>query len=381
MKFNVSRTDLLRVLNALMKVILKKNAIAVLENVLVTQNGDAFTATSSSQENTLVMPLALTMLEGDFKPFCINPNLVSSFISALPEQPLTFEIDDKLTTARISYQGGEVQITIQSAEDFPRTQPMNAPKVSFELPTDVLLSCCKDAAQSTDHNEIRPVMNAVCLDVTNEGVVFVSSDGRTLYKYVYNHGVPFLKSGGPTELLLPGAVVSALTAPFAGAETVLIQADNNGMEIISGGTCFTIRTIEGKYPPYNAAIPTDNDYHVIMPVKSLKESISRVAVMASIASCMVTLSCEKGQLYLSSIDLDFNHEAKENLPLADVENACNLPDGYKIGMRYDNLRKMLDFVSSDNVRMEFGAPSRAIIMHDETTSPYTGLVMPLIVEA
>lgn len=380
MKFNVSRTDLLRVLNALMKVILKKNSIYILENVLVTQNGDSFTATSSSQENTLVMPLALTMLEGDFKPFCIDPNLVSSFISALPEQPLTFELDEKLTTARISYQGGEVQIAISSADDFPCTQPMNSPKVSFELPTDVLLSCCKDAARSTDDNVIRPVMNAVCLDVTNEGVVFVSSDGKTLYKYVYYHGVPFLKSGAPAQLLLPGAVVPALTAPFAGVETVLIQADNNGMEIISGGICFTIHTIEGQYPPYNAAIPANNDYHAILPVKSLKESISRVAVMASIASCMVTLSCEKGQLYLSSIDLDFNHEAKETLPLADVDDACNLPDGYKIGMRYDHLRKMLDLVSSDNVRMEFGDPSRAIILHDETTSPYTGLVMPLIIQ-
>ena len=72
MKFSVSSRELLRILKATGAVILRKNSLPILADHLFTRDGDKFFITGSSQENSLTMPIGITIDNGsDFQPFCL----------------------------------------------------------------------------------------------------------------------------------------------------------------------------------------------------------------------------------------------------------------------------------------------------------------------
>lgn len=379
MTFNVSRTDLLRVINAVSKVILKKNSIAILDKVLVAKKGEVFTITGSSQENTLTMPVGILVDSGNtFEQFCIDPALVSSFLTTLPEQPLRIDVDMQQHIAVIHYENGEVTIPVYDSNEYPQTPPIDKPIVSFDIPVDILLPAAKAAAACVGKSEIRPVMTAVALDVKQEGVVFVGTDGHVLYKYEYQHGVPFLTSGKPNTILIPAPIVPALSAPFAGIETVTITHDANRVCIENGDICFTIRDIEGQYPNYNQVFPSQSDYYAVFPLRHLVDVMRRVQLMASASSELVVFEKDNDGISLSSEDIDFGHKAKERLVVAEGEKMSVMPDKFRIGFKSSDFLKLLANVATDNARLEFTEPSRPVIIKEDGSSALSELLMPLL---
>ena len=70
MRFNVSAKELLRVLKATGAVMQKKCSLPILLDHLFTERDGKFFITGSSQENSLCMPLNLTIdTETDFETF------------------------------------------------------------------------------------------------------------------------------------------------------------------------------------------------------------------------------------------------------------------------------------------------------------------------
>lgn len=381
MKFNISKSSLLRALQAVTKVILKKNSIAILDNVLFSKHGDVFTITGSSQENSLTMPVELFLdSESKFEPFCIGPDVLQSLVSSLPEQPVEFDINLDTLKADISYSTGRVSLPVFRADAFPKLDSMKDVLVQFDLPTDVFLPAVKAASQCVGKSELRPVMTAVALDVNAEGVVFVGSDGHVLYKYVYNHGVPFLTKGNGGIILIPSPVISALTAPFNGIDTVTIKHDANHVTITAGDICFSIRDIDGRYPNYNSVIPKSQPYHILLPVKPLIESLRRVMLTASSSSELVRLGKDGSDITLSSQDIDFNRASTEHFQLAEGDKACTLPDHYAVGLKSSNFLMLLQSISTDNVLLELADPSRPMLLKEDGNSALTELEMPMLLE-
>ena len=85
MKFSVSSRELLRILKATGAVILRKNSLPILADHLFTRDGDKFFITGSSQENSLTMPIGITLDNGsDFQPFCLLAVDIIPLLGALP---------------------------------------------------------------------------------------------------------------------------------------------------------------------------------------------------------------------------------------------------------------------------------------------------------
>jgi len=223
-------------------------------------------------------------------------------------------------------------------------------------------------------------MSAVALDVKDEQVIFVGTDGHSLYKYEYFHGAPFL-SGEKTVILIPNTIVGSLQTPFLGVEAIEVLYDGKHVCLRAGDISFTIRDIEKKYPNYNSVIPKSNPYHVILPVASLLGALKRVQLMASDASNMVKLSKDGMFVNLSAADIDFSKSASENLTLAEVDKPLTLPDAFAIGFKAVTLLKLLDNISTDNVRIELSDPAHAmLIKEDAENSVLTELCMPMKLE-
>lgn len=383
MKFSVSSRELLRILKATGAVILRKNSLPILADHLFTRDGDKFFITGSSQENSLTMPIGITLDNGsDFQPFCLLAVDIIPLLGALPEQPITVEVDMSNHIAKIIYQSGQVSVPVEDSADYPRVSDVKEPKTSFDIEANIFFPAVKAANGCTAiDSTLRPQMSAVALDVQDEGVVFVGSDGHSLYKYSYQHGAPFL-TGSKVVILIPNTIAGQLQAPFAGVETLTIQHDGKHVCLKAGDITFTIRDIEQKYPNYNAVIPKNSPYHATLPVAALAGAVKRVQLMASDASNMVKLSKEGMFLNLSAEDYDFSKTASENLVLAEVDNPLTIPDGFAIGFKASSLLMLLGNISTDNVTLQLSEPSRAIlVLEDAPNSALVELLMPMQLNA
>ena len=383
MKFSVSSRELLRILKATGAVILRKNSLPILADHLFTRDGDKFFITGSSQENSLTMPIGITLDNGsDFQPFCLLAVDIIPLLGALPEQPITVEVDMSNHIAKIIYQSGQVSVPVEDSAEYPRVSDVKEPKTSFDIEANIFFPAVKAANGCTAiDSTLRPQMSAVALDVQDEGVVFVGSDGHSLYKYSYQHGAPFL-TGSKVVILIPNSIAGQLQAPFAGVETLTIQHDGKHVCLKAGDITFTIRDIEQKYPNYNSVIPKNSPYHATLPVAALAGAVKRVQLMASDASNMVKLSKEGMFLNLSAEDYDFSKTASENLVLAEVDNPLTIPDGFAIGFKASALLMLLGNISTDNVTLQFSEPSRAIlVLEDAPNSALVELLMPMQLNA
>lgn len=383
MKFSVSSRELLRILKATGAVILRKNSLPILADHLFTRDGDKFFITGSSQENSLTMPIGITLDNGsDFQPFCLLAVDIIPLLGALPEQPITVEVDMSNHIAKIIYQSGQVSVPVEDSAEYPRVSDVKEPKTSFDIEANIFFPAVKAANGCTAiDSTLRPQMSAVALDVQDEGVVFVGSDGHSLYKYSYQHGAPFL-TGSKVVILIPNTIAGQLQAPFAGVETLTIQHDGKHVCLKAGDISFTIRDIEQKYPNYNSVIPKNSPYHATLPVAALAGAVKRVQLMASDASNMVKLSKEGMFLNLSAEDYDFSKTASENLVLAEVDNPLTIPDGFAIGFKASSLLMLLGNISTDNVTLQLSEPSRAIlVLEDAPNSALVELLMPMQLNA
>ena len=383
MKFSVSSRELLRILKATGAVILRKNSLPILADHLFTRDGDKFFITGSSQENSLTMTIGITLDNGsDFQPFCLLAVDIIPLLGALPEQPITVEVDMSNHIAKIIYQSGQVSVPVEDSAEYPRVSDVKEPKTSFDIEANIFFPAVKAANGCTAiDSTLRPQMSAVALDVQDEGVVFVGSDGHSLYKYSYQHGAPFL-TGSKVVILIPNTIAGQLQAPFAGVETLTIQHDGKHVCLKAGDITFTIRDIEQKYPNYNSVIPKNSPYHATLPVSALAGAVKRVQLMASDASNMVKLSKEGMFLNLSAEDYDFSKTASENLVLAEVDNPLTIPDGFAIGFKASSLLMLLGNISTDNVTLQLSEPSRAIlVLEDAPNSALVELLMPMQLNA
>lgn len=383
MKFSVSSRELLRILKATGAVILRKNSLPILADHLFTRDGDKFFITGSSQENSLTMPIGITLDNGsDFQSFCLLAVDIIPLLGALPEQPITVEVDMSNHIAKIIYQSGQVSVPVEDSAEYPRVSDVKEPKTSFDIEANIFFPAVKAANGCTAiDSTLRPQMSAVALDVQDEGVVFVGSDGHSLYKYSYQHGAPFL-TGSKVVILIPNTIAGQLQAPFAGVETLTIQHDGKHVCLKAGDITFTIRDIEQKYPNYNSVIPKNSPYHATLPVAALAGAVKRVQLMASDASNMVKLSKEGMFLNLSAEDYDFSKTASENLVLAEVDNPLTIPDGFAIGFKASSLLMLLGNISTDNVTLQLSEPSRAIlVLEDAPNSALVELLMPMQLNA
>lgn len=379
MKFTVQSKELLRVLNALLKVIQKKNSIPILDTVLLDRAEDGrYTLTGSSAENMLVMAIDITPEAGTaFRKVCLNAQQLQAVIATLPEQPVEISVEDNYATT-IRYQGGQFNLMSQDAECYPLPASPAATRCAFSLPTAIFLPSFKSALPCSAHDEMRPQMSTVALDVSNEGVTFVACTTQMLYKYVYTHGIPFLTEGAPDMILIPNTIVSAIEYPFRNDEMVSFSHDGRQLTLSTDDARFIIRDQEGKYPNYNSVIPKENPYHVTLPIRDLTSALKRVSLMASDASQLVAFRKTDDDLTLTGEDIDFGTSAREVLSTAD----CTLPSGFAIGIRASSILQLLGAISTENVRLEFSDPSRPLLLkEDATNSALIELAMPLLLNA
>lgn len=371
MKFVVSSTALLSHLQAISKVINSKNTLPILDCFLLELEGSKLTLTAADSETRLVTSLEVNEAEGSGK-FAVNAKNLLDPLKELPEQPLTFEINNDNLETFIFFHNGKYNFIGQSGDDYPQPKELKETAVSLTIEPQVLFSGINRTLFASADDELRPVMNGIYFDITADDLTFVASDGHKLVRCK----TLAAKGGERASFILPKKPANLLKAILPKeAETVEIKFDENNAYIKMSSYTMTCRFIEGRYPNYNSVIPQNNSNKVVLDRMSFLNALKRVSVFSNQASNLIRLQLTDNNIVVSAQDIDFSTAAEETIACEYTGSTMN------IGFKSSFLIEILNNIPSSDISLELSDPSRAgliIPAENEENEDLLMLLMPMM---
>ena len=369
MRFDVSSTALLSRLQSISKVIASKNSLPILDSFLFNLEGNKLTITASDAETRLVTSVDVMNAQGSGL-FAVSAKILLDPLKELPEQPLTFDINDDNLEIFIHFQNGKYNFIGQKGDTYPQQKPLNENAIMMDA--QMLLNGISRSLFATADDELRPVMNGIYFDIHTDDLTFVASDGHKLVR-LRNLSV---KSPERASFILPKKPANLLKGLLSKeGEMVSIKFDDNNAYINCANFEMVCRLIEGRYPNYNSVIPQENPFKVTIDRISFLNALKRVSVFSNPASSLVKLQLKENEMLVSAQDIDFSTSAEEKI-------VCSF-DGTElsIGFKATYLIEILSNINSEEVILELADPSRAGLIvpsENEENEDLLMLLMPMM---
>lgn len=374
MKFVVSSSALLGLLQTTNKVISNKNTLPILDYFLFDLKDGVLKITASDLETSLVGTLPVESVEREGL-IAVPVKLMLDSLKEFSEQPLTIEANETTWEIVVSWKSGKLTLPGTSGLSYPELPQLNETKQTITLDVDTLLTGINKTIFATADDELRPVMNGVYVNIEPQSVTFVATDAHKLVKYTAENASEMAAS-----FILPKKPANLLRGMLPKEEeNVTIEFDDKNVLFRLKNQVLICRLIEGNYPNYNAVIPANNPNKVFVDRIELLNAIRRVAVCSNQSTNLIKFDIKQGEINLTAQDLDFSVSAQESLP-CDYEG-----ENIVIGFKSTFLIEILSNLETQTVLIELADLTRAGVfkpVYDEQPANDTlMLLMPMMINA
>ncbi len=369
MKFIVSSSYLKKELAAINGVITTNPVVPILENFLFEINDGTLTVTASDLQTSMVTELEVEAKENG--SIAVPSKILMETLTNLPEQPVTFSIDEETYSIEINSDNGRYKLSGENATDFPKV-PTVSDGNSVNISSDVLATAINNTILATSNDELRPAMTGVYMNLTDTNTTFVATDGHRLIRYRRVD----IASESDNSMIVPRKALTLLKSTLPAENTNVNVEFNVSNAFFKFGNIFMVcRLIDERYPDYENVIPANNENNMTINRSELLGSLKRIAIYANKTTHQVRLKITGSELVVSSEDLDFSNEANERL-------SCD-HDGedIEIGFNGKFLIELLGNVSSKEVTMKFSEPNKAgliVPVSQDENEDLLMLVMPVM---
>ena len=409
MEFIVSRNSLLQALQHVRCAIGKQDIQQVFKCFVFSFDGELMTIHASNGELWMKETVALDKMTGESRPIAIWHCDLMKSIKALDEQPLRFEVQEYQVI--VHHEIGSFRLPLyENVSEFfgskapdPDTEADDGWLLEYEAPClkSILGRCNFAMAQ----DELRPVMNGVFVNLTDQFSDYVSSDGHKLVR-VRKNPVYCGSSVVNTSFIIPYPVVKALlkVLPSTGDATVEYQKElmkehthtnSNGRKekylsterkpqcriTIDDKLTISFNTVEGKYPKYWSVIPEHHAFKMTADRKALIKSCDRLGIFADFTSGLMEMNIDETTLKLKTEDKEFSMAGEETLPCVSEPFDGHSPISLRIGMKTTTMSQTLKALSTEKVVFLFQDQARAVLIQPQPqpdNEEITMLVMPMI---
>ncbi|MFK7948251.1 MAG: DNA polymerase III subunit beta [Saprospiraceae bacterium] len=349
MKFSVSSADLLKQLQIASGAIGSNPVLPILEDFLFTIDGNTLKIAATDLETSISTEMEI-QASGSGE-VAIPAKILLDTLKALPEQPITFSVDEDNFAISIKSAYGKYKLAGEDGADFP-TIPQPDEVSSVELPSSSLMNAIGKTLFATSNDDLRPAMTGVYFSVGNAELTCVATDAHKLVKYTYLE----LESSITENFIVPKKALNLLKNSLHANDEVNLSFNRANAFFSFGSVNLVCRLIDARYPDYNAVIPTENPNVLTINRKDFQASLKRIAIYANKTTNQVVLNISAGSLTVSAQDLDFSNEATEQLP-------CSYEgEPLSIGFNAKFLAEMLNILDTDDVKLEMSNSNRAGIL-------------------
>lgn len=369
MKFIVSSSALLKQLQSINGVIASNPVVPILENFLFEINEGTLTITASDLETSMITEMHVEAKENG--RIAAPARILLDTLKNLPDQPVTFTIDEETYTIELSSANGRYKLSGENATDFPRV-PVVKGNNSIEVPSNLLARAINKTIFAVSTDELRPAMTGIFVQLNENNITFVATDGHRLLRYRRFD----VSTGNSASIIIPRKAFTLLKSTLpAEPTTVRVEFNTSNAFFSFENIRMVCRLIDERYPDYENVIPAQNPNRLVIDRYDLLSSIKRISIYSNKTTHQVRLRIAGSELHVSAEDLDFSNEANERL-------SCQYDgEDMEIGFNARFLIEMLNNIDSDEISLELSTPNRAGLLmptSNDNNENILMLVMPVM---
>lgn len=250
MKFTVSSTAMANKLAAMAKVMNNKPALPILSTFMLEVKEDApLEVTASDLECVWHGSLDITGQEGTGK-VCITASTLLEAVRNLPEQPITFTINDNDKSVTIHYLNGHYDMAGFGSDEYPMMQDES--DIRFDMDAATLCNSIDQSLYAVSYDAQRPVMTGISYTFAGEKVECAASDGHKLVRNTY----PLAGNAEDCRFILSAKAAKIVKLLLQKKEGNVEVAYNERNIVFKTDTdSFSTRLIEGYIPTIMPLFP------------------------------------------------------------------------------------------------------------------------------
>ncbi len=351
MKFIVSSHQLSKSLQSISGVLTNNAAVPIIQNFLFSVSGEALSISATDLETTMTTSVMLSKSDVD-GAVVIQSKLLMDTIKSLPDIPIIFIIDLDTNIVEIQANEGSYKLACYNAEDFPMPKEIENPNV-VELPSMMVKTAISKTMFATGNDEMRMAMTGVFCELSPENVTFVGTDAHKLVRYRRTD----VSADSAFSFIFPKKPLNQLKNNLPDDDSnVRIEYDEINVRFIFQNFNLNARLIDGKYPNYEAVIPTNNPNILFIERVTLLNSLRRVSIYSNPSVMQVRFKLSLNELILTAEDSELSNLAVEKLN-------CNYGgEEMEIGFNAKFFMEMLSNIDTPEVKVEMSQPNRAGII-------------------
>lgn len=371
MRFIVTSTALLKNLQQISGVISTNTVLSVLEDFLFELKSHTLTLTATDLETMMRVQMDVNDAQGEGR-ICIPSKILTEYLKNLPEQPITFNVNDKDLSIEMSSDVGKYKIGGEKADDFPK-EPAPGNTTNFNIASIAVIESINKTLFAVSNDTLRPAMTGVYFELAKNSLTFVSTDAHRLVK-LSRTDINCPKEEG---FIVPKKPLQQLRGTLPADDTQLeLSYNSSHLFVKSDKLSMSCRLIDARFPDYKAVVPTDNPYKLTINRNDFISALKRVSIFANKTTNQVVLDINGNSVTISAQDIDFSYEGKETL-------TCQYKgEDMKIAFNAKLMIEMLGNMDGDDIQLDLSTPTRAGIvrpLEKLENEDLLMLLMPLMV--
>ncbi|AJY47572.1 DNA polymerase III subunit beta [Martelella endophytica] len=314
MRITLERSNLLKSLNHVHRVVERRNTIPILSNVLLKAEGAdlEMKATDLDLEITEKTPAMVEQAGATTVPAHLLYEIVRKLADG-SEVSLATDTDGQT----ISVASGRSKFSLQCLpqEDFP---DLTAGTFShaFQLKASDLKMLIDRTQFAISTEETRYYLNGIFFHAMSEGKALklraVATDGHRLARAEVDAPSGCENMPG---VIIPRKTVGELQKLMDDPEIIVkVEVSDAKIRFTIGSVVLTSKLIDGTFPDYQRVIPANNDREMRIDCQDFTRAVDRVSTVSSERGRAVKLSLTEGQLTLTVNNPD-SGSATDELPV------------------------------------------------------------------
>ena len=368
MKIIITKENLIKSLQKVIGVVEKRQTMPILSHILFRKKDDICEVVASDLEVQLSCDVVLESGSDLAKNITIPGRKLFDIGKGLPDESvleINFEEDSKI---EIKSNKSKFILAALDAKTFPLMDTTDDGSLSFSFVSQDLKDIIGKTSFAMAQQDVRYYLNGLYLNVTQEEIFGVATDGHRLAKA--GAIVKTSISQSTANAIIPRKGIIEIDKQLAEDQGIKAVLSKNHLQISNGSSQAISKLIDGNFPDYTKVIPTDADKTVIVDCRTFKEALIRVSILSNDRFRGVRLSFLENEIGVSA-----NNPEKEEA--SDDIKSTYTGEPMEVGFNVNYLIDVLNVIKTKNVQISLKDANSSALLMPENDSSSCYVVMPL----
>jgi DNA polymerase-3 subunit beta len=360
MKIKITKEGLLNGIQTVQNVVSSKATLPILSNMLIESRAGKmkFNATDLDVGISCEIPVE-TMEEG---AITIPAKRFSDIARELPEGDVFITVKKN---NQVDIEGNKCRFKLIGLpkEEFPKF-PEFKDREAVKIDQGVFKEMLRMTSFAVSHEESRYVLNGVLLEIEEDRIRLVATDGRRLAKMEKKTIAPLKKE---MAVIIPIKAVQEIYRHLKDEGTLSFVGGTNQVLFDIDGILIATRIIEGEFPNYNQVVPKQANQLIKVNTQGFLSAIRRANLLTTPDFQAVQFEVFPDKIVVSKTTPDVG-ESREEVPIE--YGGKELVVGFNPQFFIDVLKN----IDKETISLELLGPDKAGILRMEE---YLYLALPM----